>query len=54
MAKRLESSSDLKHAVELGLITRGGAARMPEAWRKWTKSDDAFYSMIDGQIVCTK
>ncbi|KAI1276412.1 methyltransferase type 11 [Xylaria sp. FL0933] len=54
MAKRLESSSDLDNAVELGLVTKEEAARMPEAWREWAKSDDAFYSMIDGQIVCKK
>ncbi|KAI0425008.1 methyltransferase type 11 [Xylaria sp. FL1042] len=54
MASRLEASSDLKKAVELGFATEEEVARMPKAWREWAKSDDAFYSMVDGQIVCTK
>lgn len=54
MASRLESSSDLNKGVELGFVTEQEAARMPEAWREWAKNEDAFYSMIHGQIVCTK
>ncbi|KAI1299756.1 methyltransferase type 11 [Xylaria venustula] len=54
MASRLESSSDLNKAVELGFVTEEEAAGMPTAWREWAKSDDAFYSLVDGQIVCTK
>ncbi|GAW24998.1 hypothetical protein ANO14919_145960 [Xylariales sp. No.14919] len=54
MASRIESSSDLKKAVEIGFVTKDEAVRMPEAWRSWAKADDAFYSVIDGQIICTK
>ncbi|KAI0105687.1 methyltransferase type 11 [Nemania sp. FL0031] len=54
MAKRLESSEDLKRGVELGFITEEDAAGMPSAWRAWAKEDDAFYCMLDGQIVCAK
>ncbi|TGJ79440.1 hypothetical protein E0Z10_g9328 [Xylaria hypoxylon] len=51
MASRLESSSDLNKAVELGFVAKEEVARMPEAWRNWAKVDDAFYSAIDGQIL---
>ncbi|KAI1755991.1 methyltransferase type 11 [Xylaria castorea] len=54
MASRLESSSDLKKGVELGYVAEGVAARMPNAWREWAAVDDAFYCVIDGQVVCTK
>ncbi|KAI0542627.1 methyltransferase type 11 [Xylaria digitata] len=53
-ASRFELSSDLKKAVELGFATEEEAARVPEAWRNWATADDAFYSAIDGQIVCKK
>ncbi|KAI0437328.1 methyltransferase type 11 [Xylaria telfairii] len=54
MASRLESSSDLKKGVELGYVTEEVAARMSNAWREWAMVDDAFYCVIDGQVVCTK
>ncbi|KAI0448761.1 methyltransferase type 11 [Xylaria acuta] len=54
MASRLESSSDLKKGVELGYVAEEVAARMPDAWRAWATADDAFYCVIDGQVVCTK
>ncbi|KAJ8125091.1 hypothetical protein O1611_g8547 [Lasiodiplodia mahajangana] len=54
MAKRLEASSDLKKGVELGFISEEVAASMPDAWREWAKEEDAFYCMLDGQIVCSK
>ncbi|KAI1427331.1 methyltransferase type 11 [Xylaria sp. FL1777] len=54
MASRLESSSDLKKGVELGFATEEEIAGMPKAWREWANNDDAFYSSMDGQIVCMK
>ncbi|RYC64244.1 hypothetical protein CHU98_g1947 [Xylaria longipes] len=54
MASRLESSPDLKKGVELGYVAQEVAARMPDAWREWARADDAFYCVIDGQVVCTK
>ncbi|KAF2970633.1 hypothetical protein GQX73_g2922 [Xylaria multiplex] len=53
-ASRFELGSDLNKAVELGFATEEEAARVPEAWRNWAKADDAFYSALDGQIVCKK
>ncbi|TRX94071.1 hypothetical protein FHL15_005149 [Xylaria flabelliformis] len=54
MASRLESSSELKKGVEQGYVVEGVAARIPNAWREWAKGDDAFYCVVDGQVVCIK
>ncbi|KAK5627073.1 hypothetical protein RRF57_002788 [Xylaria bambusicola] len=54
MGSRFDAGSDLKKGVELGFVTEEEAARMPAAWREWAKAEDGFYSMIHGQVVCTK
>ncbi|KAI1502046.1 methyltransferase-UbiE family protein [Biscogniauxia marginata] len=54
MARRLEASESQAKGVELGLVSKEEYAAMIAAWRAWAKHEDGFYSMIDGQIICTK
>ncbi|KAI0522143.1 methyltransferase type 11 [Xylaria bambusicola] len=54
MAFRFDAAADLRKGVELGFVTEEEATRMPAAWREWAEAEDGFYSMLHGQIVCTK
>ncbi|KAH9896347.1 methyltransferase-UbiE family protein [Xylariomycetidae sp. FL2044] len=54
MVRRLEASSSRQRALELGLVTEEEVASMVPGWREWSRLDDGFYCLTDGQIICTK
>ncbi|KAI1631875.1 methyltransferase-UbiE family protein [Biscogniauxia mediterranea] len=54
MARRLEVSESRGKGVELGLVSEQEYAAMVAAWRAWAQHEDGFYSMTDGEIICTK
>ncbi|KAI1178900.1 methyltransferase type 11 [Nemania sp. FL0916] len=53
-ASRLEGTDDLKRAVWAIIVPEEAAKNMAAGWRDWAKSDDGFYSAMNGQIVCQK
>jgi SAM-dependent methyltransferase len=51
-AERLTESPFGDRAVEHGLATRADLARLARAWRRWAASDDGWFLLPHGEIVC--
>jgi hypothetical protein len=41
-------------AVELNLINQEDLRNQEEAWRDWIKSDEGWFSLLNGEVVCRK
>jgi SAM-dependent methyltransferase len=53
-AERLTQSSFAHQAVTRGLATPGDLERLARAWRRWTSSDDAWFVVPHGEILCQR
>ena len=51
-AERLTESPFGDRAVEHGLATRQDLARLAGAWRRWAASEDAWFCIPHGEILC--
>jgi len=51
-ADRLTKSSFGDQAVEHGLATREDLERLAGAWRRWAASEDAWFLIPSGEILC--
>src|SRR5271166_1925014 len=51
-AERLTESPFGDRAVEHGLATRQDLARLAEAWRRWAASEDGWFFIPHGEILC--
>ena len=50
--QRLTESPFGDRAVEHGLATRQDLARLAEAWRRWAASEDGWFFIPHGEILC--
>ena len=51
-AERLTDSPFGERAVEHGLATRADLERLASAWRRWAASEDAWFLLSHGEILC--
>ena len=51
-AERLTDSPFGERAVEHGLATREDLERLAGAWRRWADSEDAWFLIPHGEILC--
>jgi len=51
-AERLTASSFGERAVEHGLATRRDLARLADAWLRWAASDDGWFLVPHGEVLC--
>jgi SAM-dependent methyltransferase len=51
-AERLTDSPFGDRAVEHGLATREDLARLARAWRRWADSDDGWFFLPHGEVLC--
>ena len=51
-AERLTESPFGDRAVEHGLATRQDLARLAEGWRRWAASEDGWFLIPHGEILC--
>jgi SAM-dependent methyltransferase len=51
-AERLTESPFGDRAVEHGLATRGDLRRLSDAWLRWASSDDGWFLIPHGEIMC--
>ncbi|HEX4064313.1 MAG TPA: methyltransferase domain-containing protein [Streptosporangiaceae bacterium] len=51
-AERLTDSPFGDRAVEQGLATRADLARLAGAWRRWAASEDGWFLIPHGEILC--
>jgi SAM-dependent methyltransferase len=49
---RIVSSAIADQAVQSGLANRDDLARMSRAWRDWSASDDGWFAIVHGEIIC--
>lgn len=53
-AERTVASSFAKTAVQGGLATEDDLEEVAEAWRRWGEQQDAWFSVLHGEVVCRK
>jgi len=51
-ADRLTQSAFGEHAIGHGLATRSDLRRLAGAWRRWVSSDDGWFLIPHGEILC--
>ncbi|MGK5532636.1 methyltransferase domain-containing protein [Streptomyces sp. URMC 129] len=51
-ADRTTASSYARLAVDGGHATPAGLRRIADAWRAWGRDDDAWFSVLHGEILC--
>ena len=51
-AERLTESPFGDRAVEHGLATRPDLERLAQAWRRWAASEDGWFLIPHGEILC--
>jgi hypothetical protein len=51
-AERLTESPFGDRAVEHGLATRDDLERLAQAWRRWAASEDGWFVIPHGEILC--
>jgi SAM-dependent methyltransferase len=51
-AERLTESPFGERALEHGLATRGDLERLAAAWRRWAASEDGWFLIPHGEILC--
>lgn len=52
-AERIVASDIAGHAVRYGHATREDLAALAAAWREWGASEDGWFAITHGEIVCT-
>jgi SAM-dependent methyltransferase len=52
-AQRLTESPFGDRAVEHGLATRADLERLARAWRRWADSEDGWFLIPHGEVLCT-
>ncbi|KIJ23458.1 hypothetical protein M422DRAFT_786168 [Sphaerobolus stellatus SS14] len=52
-ADRIISSSFSNNAIEKGLSTTEELNEISQAWKDWIKEEDAWFTMMHGEIICT-
>ncbi|KAE8442948.1 hypothetical protein EG329_002486 [Mollisiaceae sp. DMI_Dod_QoI] len=53
-AERTLLSSFAKTAIDSKLATSADLGRIAETWRKWGEQEDAWFSVLHGEILCRK
>ena len=48
----MTQSAFAEHAVGHGLATERDLQRLAGAWRRWASSDDAWFLIPHGEILC--
>jgi hypothetical protein len=51
-AERVTQSNFADQAVRLGLASRDDLDGLAAAWRRWASSDDAWFLIPHGEILC--
>ncbi len=51
-ADRVTQSALAEQAVRDGLATESELAAMADAWRQWASDDDAWFTVLHGEILC--
>jgi ubiquinone/menaquinone biosynthesis C-methylase UbiE len=51
-ADRIQHSAIARQAVDSGHASRDDLARIAAAWREWAADEDAWISLVHGEIVC--
>ncbi len=54
MATILENTDFLGKSVSLGLVSQQNLVDMSSGWRRWSAHDDAFFSIVNCQMICKK
>lgn len=54
MAKLFEDPDFLAENVSLGLASERNLVEMSSGWRKWSANEDAFFSILNSQMICKK
>jgi ubiquinone/menaquinone biosynthesis C-methylase UbiE len=53
-AERTVASSFAKTAIDGGLATNADLEKIAEVWRKWGEQEDAWFSVLHGEVICRK
>ncbi|QPH09550.1 hypothetical protein C2857_000388 [Epichloe festucae Fl1] len=53
-SERTVASSFADTAIEAGLATQRQLDHVADAWRRWGMEDDAWFSVLSGEIICRK
>ncbi len=53
-ADRLTHSSFARQAMDSGLATGDDLERLAGAWRRWTSSDDGWFVVPHGEVICQR
>jgi ubiquinone/menaquinone biosynthesis C-methylase UbiE len=53
-AERTVASSFAKTAVDGKLATNADLEKTAEVWRKWGEQEDAWFSVLHGEVICRK
>jgi len=51
-ADRMLESAIARQLVDAGAATREDLHRISAAWRSWAEADDAWFSVLHGEVVC--
>ncbi len=51
-AERVTRSSLADQAVALGAATTDDLDEMADAWRRWSATDDGWFAIVNGEVVC--
>jgi SAM-dependent methyltransferase len=51
-SERIVRSDVADHAVTRGFATRADLDRISAGWRAWSESDDGWFAILHGEIVC--
>lgn len=51
-ADRVVESALARQLVDSGLATTSDLARIADAWRSWSESDDGWFSVLHGEVLC--
>jgi hypothetical protein len=53
-ADRMTASAIATQAIRDGRATPDDLAAMADAWRTWAASDDGWFALLHGEIICTR
>ncbi len=53
-AERTVASSFAKTAIDGKLAINAGLEKIAEVWRKWGEQEDAWFSVLHGEVICRK
>ncbi|MGH3550898.1 MAG: methyltransferase domain-containing protein [Pseudonocardiaceae bacterium] len=52
-ADRIVGSALADQAVQRGLASRAELEEIAQAWRRWTASEDGWFTVVHGEVLCT-